>query len=133
VGVLDRIGKVRGSPEVIMVDNGPEFAGRVLDERAYRKGIKLNFIRPGKPIENAYTESINGRLRYECRNTNWFLSLKHAIDMIEDWRKDYNTVRPHNSLGGLAPEEFMELAGNAKMELALTTRVRSEEPQGSIY
>jgi transposase InsO family protein len=116
-----------------MVDNGPEFAGRVLDERAYRKGIKLNFIRPGKPIENAYTESFNGRLRDECQNTNWFLSLKHAIDVIEDWRKDYNTVRPHSSLGGLAPEEFMELAGNAKMELALTTRVRSEEPQGFIY
>jgi putative transposase len=111
VGVLERLGELRGLPEVITVDNGPEFAGRALDEWAYRKGIKLSFIRPGKPIENAFVESFNGRLRDECLNTNWFLSLKHARDIIEDWRKDYNTVRPHSALGGLAPEEFMQLAG----------------------
>jgi putative transposase len=113
VGVLDRLGELRGLPEVITVDNGPEFAGKALDEWAYRKGIKLSFIRPGKPIENAFAESFNGRLRDECLNTNWFLSLKHARDTIEDWRKDYNTVRPHSALGGLAPEEFMALAGKS--------------------
>lgn len=120
VGVLERLGELRGLPEVITVDNGPEFAGRVLDEWAYRKGIKLNFIRPGKPIENAFAESFNGRLRDECLNTNWFLSIKHAREIIEAWRKDYNTVRPHSSLGGLTPEDYMQLAGNTKMQMALT-------------
>ena len=111
VGVLERLAEIRGLPEIITVDNGPEFAGKALDEWAYRKGIKLDFIRPGKPIENAFAESFNGRLRDECLNDNWFLSLKHARDVIEAWRKDYNTARPHSSLGGLAPQEFMELAG----------------------
>jgi putative transposase len=111
VGVLDRLGDMRGLPEVITVDNGPEFAGKALDEWAYRKGIKLSFIRPGKPIENAFAESFNGRLRDECLNTNWFISVKHAREVIENWRKDYNTVRPHSSLGGIAPEEFMALVG----------------------
>jgi putative transposase len=111
VSVLDRLADMRGLPEVITADNGPEFAGKALDEWAYRKGIKLSFIRPGKPIENAFAESFNGRLRDECLNTNCFLSVKHARDVIESWRKDYNTVRPHSSLGGLAPQEFMKLSG----------------------
>ena len=111
VRVLDRLAEIRGLPEVITVDNGPEFAGKALDEWAYRKGVKLSFIRPGKPIENAFAESFNGRLRDECLNTNRFLSVKQAREIIESWRKDYNTVRPHSSLGGLAPEEFMATAG----------------------
>jgi len=111
VGVLERLAELRGLPDVITVDNGPEFASKALDEWAYRKGIKLDFIRPGKPIENAFAESFNGRLRDECLNDNWFLSVKHAREVIEAWRKDYNTARPHSSLGGLAPQEFMELAG----------------------
>ena len=119
VGVLDRLSETRGLPETITMDNGPEFAGRALDEWAYRKGVRLSFIRPGKPIENAFAESFNGRLRDECLNINWFLSLKHAREVIEVWRKDYNTVRPHSSLGGLAPQEFMGLDGNAKMQVAL--------------
>lgn len=119
VGVLDRLSETRGLPETITMDNGPEFAGRALDEWAYRKGVKLSFIRPGKPIENAFAESFNGRLRDECLNINWFLSLKHAREVIEDWRKDYNTIRPHSALGGLAPQEFMALDGNAKMQVAL--------------
>lgn len=120
VSVLERLAEIRGLPEVITVDNGPEFAGKVLDEWAYRKGVKLSFIRPGKPIENAFAESFNGRLRDECLNTNWFLSIKHAREIIESWRKDYNTVRPHSALGGLAPQEFTELDGRAKMSVALT-------------
>ena len=119
VGVLERMSEARGLPETITMDNGPEFAGRALDEWAFRKGIKLSFIRPGKPIENAFAESFNGRLRDECLNTNWFLSVKHAREVIEDWRKDYNTVRPHSSLGGLAPQEFLELDGNTKTPVAL--------------
>ena len=119
VSVLERLSETRGLPETITMDNGPEFAGRALDEWAYRKGVKLSFIRPGKPVENAFAESFNGRLRDECLNINWFLNLKHARQVIEDWRKDYNTVRPHSSLGGLTPHEFMELDGNAKMQVAL--------------
>jgi putative transposase len=111
VGILDRLADIRGLPEVITVDNGPEFAGKALDEWAYRKGIKLNFIRPGKPIENAFAESFNSRLRDECLNTNWFQTLKQARDVIETWRMDYNTVRPHSSLGGLSPQEFVVAAG----------------------
>ncbi len=106
VNVLERLSETRGLPEVITIDNGPEFAGRALDEWAYRKSIKLNFITPGKPVENAYAESFNGRLRDECLNTNWFLNLKHARDVIEDWRKDYNNVRPHSSLKNMTPMEY---------------------------
>ena len=110
-GVLDRLADTRGLPEVITIDNGPEFAGKVLDEWAYRRGVKLNFIRPGKPIENAFAESFIGRLRDECLNENWFISLKHARDIIESWRIDYNEDRPHTSLGGLTPREFVENTG----------------------
>jgi putative transposase len=110
VSVLERLGETRGLPEVITTDNGPEFTGRALDEWAYRKGVQLNFIRPGKPIENAYAESFIGRLRDECLNENWFMNMKHARDTIEDWRRDYNEVRPHSSLNGMAPMEYAETA-----------------------
>jgi putative transposase len=110
VSVLDRLTEARGLPEIITVDNGPEFIGKALDEWAYRKGVKLNFIRPGKPIENAYAESFNGRLRDECLNTNWFLSLREAREIIENWREDYNQVRPHSSLNNLTPKEYAKAA-----------------------
>ena len=106
VNVLERLSETRGLPEVITIDNGPEFAGKALDEWAYRKSIKLNFITPGKPVENAYAESFNGRLRDECLNTNWFMNLKQARNIIEDWRKDYNEVRPHSSLKNMTPMEY---------------------------
>lgn len=106
VNVLERLSDTRGLPEVITVDNGPEFVGRALDEWAYRRGVKLNFIRPGKPIENAFAESFNGRLRDECLNTNWFINLKEAREIIENWREDYNQVRPHSSLNNLTPAEY---------------------------
>ena len=105
VNVLERLSETRGLPEIITIDNGPEFAGKALDAWAYRKSIKLNFITPGKPVENAYAESFNGRLRDECLNTNWFMNLKHARNVIEDWRKDYNEVRPHSSLKNMTPME----------------------------
>ena len=108
VGVLERLAETRGLPEVITVDNGPEFAGKALDEWAYRRGVKLNFIRPGKPVENAFAESFNGRLRDECLNINWFMSIKHAREVIESWRQDYNEVRPHSSLKGRSPKEYAE-------------------------
>ena len=85
---------------------GPEFAGKALDEWAYHRGVKLNFIRPGKPVENAFAESFNGRLRDECLNINWFMGIKHAKEVIEIWRRDYNKVRPHSSLKGRSPKEY---------------------------
>lgn len=111
VMVLERLAETRGLPEVITVDNGPEFVGRALDEWAYRRGVRLNFIRPGKPIENALVESFNGRLRDECLNINWFISLKQAREIIEEWREDYNKVRPHGSLNDLTPVEYACAAG----------------------
>ena len=106
VAVLDRLADVRGLPLSITVDHGPEFEGQVLDEWAYRRGVSLNFIRPGKPVENAYVESFNGRFRDECLNEHWFLTLAHARRVIEQWRIEYNTERPHSSLGNATPEEF---------------------------
>jgi putative transposase len=106
--VLDQLSELRGLPETITVDNGPEFSGQILDEWAYRKGVKLNFIEPGKPTQNAYIESFNGKFRDECLNENWFSSMEEARDIIEMWRQDYNEVRPHSSLGNLTPKEFAE-------------------------
>lgn len=89
-------------------DNGPEFAGKVLDAWAYEAGVTLSFIRPGRPVENAYIESFNGRFRDECLNEHWFVSMRHARRLIEDWRIEYNTERPHSSLGHLAPVQFAQ-------------------------
>lgn len=119
VQVLDRLAELRGLPEMITMDNGPEFTGRTLDEWAYRTGVRLNFIRPGKPTENAFVESFNGRFRDECLNENWFMSLKHAREVIEAWRKDYNVARPHSSLEGLSPKEYLETIGGLYPQLAL--------------
>jgi putative transposase len=95
-------------PEVITIDNGPEFIGKALDEWAYKRGIKLNFIRPGKPVENAFIESFIGRLRDECLNQHWFTTLDQAREIIEEWRIAYNRERPHSSLNNLTPEEFIQ-------------------------
>ena len=107
VRALTEIAQTQGLPEIIIIDNGPEFIGKALDAWAYQRGVKLTFIRPGKPVENAYIESFNGRFRDECLNENWFLSLEHARRIIEKWRIDYNNERPHSSLGYLTPEEFI--------------------------
>jgi len=104
--VLQRLAELRGLPKSITVDNGPEFAGRALDAWAYQVGVKLSFIRLGKPVENAYIESFNGKFRDECLNEHWFMSLRQAKSLIEDWRVEYNTERPHSALGYLTPEQF---------------------------
>jgi putative transposase len=119
VQLLERLSEGGGLPEVITIDNGPEFAGKTLDEWAYRRGVKLHFIRPGKPIENAYAESLIGRLRDECLNEHWFISLKNARDIIESWRIDYNEGRPHTSLGGLTPREYVENTGKTLIAVGL--------------
>jgi putative transposase len=105
--VLDRvIGEHGGRPQQIVLDNGPELTSRALDQWAYERGVGLQFIDPGKPQQNGYIESFNGKLRDECLNEHWFLSLPHARSVVEGWRLDYNLNRPHSSLGNLTPEEF---------------------------
>jgi putative transposase len=108
VEVLERLARIHGLPQVITTDNGTEFTSRAMDEWAHRSGVKLDYIRPGKPVENAYIESFNGRLRQECLEENWFLSLDDAKIKIEAWRKDYNEHRPHSSLGDETPPRFAE-------------------------
>jgi putative transposase len=111
VRVLENVIAERGCPDSIVVDNGPEFAGKVLDAWAYQRGVKLDFIRPGKPVENAFIESFNGKFRDECLNENWFISLDDAKEKIENWRIDYNEVRPHSSLGNATPREYSHQLG----------------------
>jgi putative transposase len=106
VNVLDRLLREHGAPKCIRVDNGPEFVSKVLDHWAYRNSVVLDFSRPGKPIDNCYVESFNGRFRDECLNTHWFLSIEDARAKIEAWRLDYNASRPHSALGQLTPLEF---------------------------
>ena len=103
---LDRAIAQYGKPHSITVDHGTEFTSRALDEWAYRRGVLLDFIRPGKPTENGFIESFNGKLRDECLNEYVFSSLGEARTIVEAWRHDYNHLRPHSSLGYLAPEEF---------------------------
>lgn len=105
---LTRLAECRAVPETIVVDNGPEFTGRALGEWVMEHGINLAFIRPGKPIENAFIESFNGKLRDECLNEHWFTSVEDAVRRIETWRHEYNHERPHSRLGNLTPREFAE-------------------------
>ena len=111
VEAMTRIAAIRGTPRAIRVDNGSEFISKVLDRWAYDNKVKLDFSRPGKPTDNAFVESFNGRLRDECLNTHWFLSLDDARSKIEAWRRDYNECRPHTSLGWMTPAEFASSAG----------------------
>ena len=106
IHVLERVAAERGLPKSIVCDNGPEFAGKTLDRWAFEHSVTLQFIRPGKPIENAYCESFNGKLRDECLNANWFASVADAQRAIEQWRCEYNDERPHKNLGRRTPTEF---------------------------
>jgi putative transposase len=116
VRVLEQVTAQRGKPKSIRVDNGPEFISRSLDLWAYFNGVKLDFSRPGKPTDNAVIESFNGRLRDECLNQHWFLSLDEARAVTEAWREDYNRVRPHGALGNQTPSEFARpLSGHAQI------------------
>ena len=110
VAALERVAKQWGYPKMITVDNGSEFASKALVAWAYAHGVKLDFIRPGKPVDNAVIESFNGRFRDECLKANVFVSLHDARQRIEAWRIDYNEHRPHGSLGNLTPREFTEQA-----------------------
>lgn len=108
VRVLDRLTEeLAAIPDVIVLDNGPELTSKALDQWAYERGVRLHFIDPGKPQQNGFIESFNGKFRDECLNEHWFLSLADARRIIEDWRIDYNQNRPHSSLGNLTPMEYL--------------------------
>lgn len=118
-GVVEQLNMLKdfvGLPEIISIDNGPEFTSKALWLWAYENNVKLAFIRPGSPTENAFIESFNGRFRDECLNEHWFVSLAEAKELIGNWRTEYNEIRPHSSLGMLTPIQFAE-----KQEVARLT------------
>lgn len=108
VRVLDEISRTRGYPKRIVIDNGPEFVGRALDTWAYTHNVKLSFIQPGKPMQNGFIESFNGKFRDECLNMHWFLRMSDARQRIAAWKWDYNHQRPHSSLANQTPMEFVQ-------------------------
>ena len=114
VSVLNRLAFIHGKPEVIILDNGPEMISKVLDQWAYENGVKLHFIDPGKPTQNGFIESFNGKFRDECLNTHWFKDLADARTKIQGWRDEYNNDRPHSSIGNLTPREYAMSLGMPK-------------------
>lgn len=117
--ILNRLAVQRGLPQAIRTDNGKEFCGRAMLDWAHARGVKLFLIQPGKPNQNAYIESFNGRFRDECLNEHWFVNLAHAAVVIETWRREYNEERPKKGLGGLTPAAFAQHL--AKKSVILTT------------
>ena len=106
IEVLERLREERGLPERVICDNGSEFTGRAFDAWAYSRDLKIEYIQPGKPIQNCFVESFLGSFRDECLKLHWFLSLRDARHTIERWRQDYNRVRPHSALDDLPPADF---------------------------
>lgn len=104
--ILDSIALFRGYPATIRTDQGPEFTCRALDQWAFEHGVELRLIQPGKPTQNGFIESFNGRFRDECLNEHWFSDIVHASKVINDWREDYNECRPHSALNYQTPSEF---------------------------
>jgi putative transposase len=113
---------LRALPQTIKVDNGSEFVSKVMDRCAYQHGVELDFSRPGRPIGNAKIESFNGRLREECLNAHWFLSLEDAQRKIEAWRAFHNEVRPHTALNWLTPSEFARKSAEDELKEAGISR-----------
>jgi putative transposase len=110
VRVLERLAEERGLPEAIRVDNGPEFVSGVVRDWCERRKVDLDYIEPGKPMQNGHVESFNGKFRDECLNANWFTSLSQAKNAIEQWRCGYNSLRPHSALKYATPAEFAALS-----------------------
>ena len=122
VRILDQIIEERGIPKYITIDNGPEFRSKALDKWAYKNQVILDFIRPGKPVDNCFVESFNSRFRAECLNSHYFDSISEARILIEEWRQKYNEFRPHSTLKGLTPKAFLEQfksKSTSKLNLAL--------------
>jgi len=127
---MRRLVAVRGAPCSITCDNGGEFAGRAMETWAYQAGVKLDFIAPGKPVENGYIESFNGRLRDECLNGEVFFDLADARQKIERWRQDYNQQRPHSALADRTPNEFAQDAACRPFALPSLDKTAPHPPQG---
>jgi putative transposase len=127
---IDRMSMVYGYPKRIRVDNGPEFTSQVLHQWALTRGILIEHIRPGKPQDNAYIESFNGKFRDECLNEHWFLTLQDAQQKIETWRKQYNRQRPHSSLSGLTPYEFIKEQQNKNLTKEETVNLKMAQIMG---
>jgi len=108
VRVLEGVCKEVGFPATIRVDQGSEFVSRDLDLWAYQRGVTLDFSRPGKPTDNAFIESFNGKFRAECLNEHWFMTLDDARRKCEAWRRDYNEERPHSAIGNKVPIELVD-------------------------
>lgn len=108
IATLEALAFERGLPEIITVDNGPEYTSKIIQRWAKEKGVHLDYITPGKPMENGYIESFNGKFREECLNQNWFQNLSVASKCIEEWRNDYNNERPHSALGYLTPVKYLK-------------------------
>jgi len=121
---LDQVVRFRGAPRALRTDQGPEFTGRALDQWAYRHGVDLKLIQAGKPTQNAYIESFNGKFRDECLNEHWFSTLAEARVLINEWRRDYNERRPHSALDYLTPSEF---AARARTSDSTCERVKTME------
>ena len=115
---LDRLALSRGLPAVIRTDNGKEFCGKAMVTWAYERGVQLRLIEPGKPNQNAYVESFNGRLRDECLNEHWFTHIVHARTLIETWRREYNEERPKKGLGGLTPAAYAKQLASEPVTIA---------------
>jgi putative transposase len=125
--VLERVIAERGKPKTIRCDNGPEFTSRHFIAWCEQQGITLVHIQPGRPMQNGYIESFNGRLRDECLNASWFMNLNDAKQKIENWRKEYNADRPHSSLAYRTPEEFAKVCSELTSRMAATPPGRPSE------
>lgn len=127
IRTLEWLKETRGLPGMLVMDNGPEFTSKAMLAWSKPAGVKLHFIDPGRPVQNAFIESFNGKLRDECLNQHWFVSLEEARRIIESWRFDYNTARPHSSLGYMTPEgfrmNFEQKLRNDKMKQELSLAV----------
>jgi putative transposase len=130
VAQLKRLVALRGVPESITTDNGSEFAGQAMDAWAHQAGVKLDFIRPGRPVQNGYIESFNGRLRDECLNGEVFFHLADAREKLERWRHDYNQVRPHSALADRTPEEFVRSIRGGPFALSILDKAAPIACQG---
>jgi putative transposase len=108
ISVLEELELERGLPKEIIIDNGTEYTSKLMQIWAKNRGVTLCYITPGKPMENGYIESFNGKFREECLNQNWFKNISEASILIENWRQDYNKNRPHSALGYLTPYEYIE-------------------------
>jgi len=128
--VLEQLAEERGLPDAIRVDHGPEFVCDAVRQWCQRKKVELDYIEPGKPMQNGHVESFNGKLRDECLNTHWFTSLRQARNIIESWRTDYNEARPHSALGYATPKEFASRS-STPFAVELLGNTTAKPPQGN--